>query len=893
MPDWKRLIGERLDASGHDVDTDVVEELAQHAAGAWAAARADGLDADAAGVRVSGLIEGWLREASALKRQSSRLAFEPPPPEARPRVYTGLLQDARYAVRLFRRKPGFVAVVLVTMALGIAATTSLFNVTYGVLAKPLPWPEADRLVLLKETRGGHPARFGTFTNASYLAWREASTSVEAIGAWAPRFFTLTEAGDPERIRTMAASASLFEVLQVRPLIGTTFTEADETAGGVVLLGESLWRQRFGGDPGVLGRVVQLDGKAHRIVGVLPRQSGYPDPDVLAWVPFRVPPTTGNMLSLFDAVARLRPGVSAAQASAEGTARAQAAPRTADSGMVIRAVFGEDGEVQVSATPLREALTADVRQPLLILLAAVGLLFVAATGNVAGLQLAHATTRVRELAIRTALGANPSRVTRQLLVENVLLSVAGGTAGVALALLLDRALPSLLPTDFPRLQHLGIDRAATLFAVVVSILAGVVFGSVPVLRARRLNLIESLADDGRSPAGASSRTGVARGRVLIMAGQVAIACVLLIGAALLARSFDALVRADRGFDPANVLTARVQMPAFAYQPPRRAELTEAILERLRAVEGVTAATFSDGPPLGVFGGTAFMLDDRQAQAASRTVTAGYFAAMGMRIVAGRDFSDDDIASNRPVFIVNRTFARQYLRPDPVGQRVRGWVRKGRDHWEVIGVVDDVRHRGVTAPVEPEVYLYRERGDVRTYSSSPTFIVRSAGDPMRLASSLGAIVRQQDPLLTVDSVMTMEDRVMAGLARPRLYAILLAAFGALALLITGVGLLAVLSYVVAQRSRELAVRSALGATQGNIVRLVLRQGAAVCLGGLAIGLPAAWLLTGTMRGLLFGVERHDVLTFTLVPVVLFLVTLIACVPPAVRAVRLDPLRLLRSA
>jgi putative ABC transport system permease protein len=380
--------------------------------------------------------------------------------------------------------------------------------------------------------------------------------------------------------------------------------------------------------------------------------------------------------------------------------------------------------------------------------------------------------------------------------------------------------------------------------------------------------------------------------MIMTGQVAIACVLLVGASLLARSFASLMDADRGFDPSNVLTARVHMPAFAYPAARRAELTEGILARLRSLDGVMAATFSDGPPLGIFGGTAFMLDDRQAQASSRTVGPGYFAAMGIPIVSGRDFTDDDIASKRPVFIVNRTFARQYLRSSPVGQRIRGWVKKGREHWEVIGVVEDVRHRGVTEPAEPEVYVYRERGDVRSYSPSPTFILRTSGDPLSVAASTRAIVAQQDPLLTVDSMMTMEERVRAGLARPRLYTILLAGFASLAVVITAVGLLGVLSYVVAMRSRELAVRSALGATHADLVLLVLRQGALVCAAGLAIGVPTAWMLSGTIRSLLFGVEPHDGFTFLVVPLALLAVALLACVPPALRAKRLDPLTVLRS-
>jgi predicted permease len=585
-------------------------------------------------------------------------------------------------------------------------------------------------------------------------------------------------------------------------------------------------------------------------------------------------------------------VSPAQAAAEATARAQAAPRTADMAMVVRAVFGADGDVNVAATPLREALTADVRRPLFVMLASVALLFVVAVANIASLQLAHATTRGRELAIRTALGANLARVTRQLLVESVILSLAGGATGLGLALLLDRAMPSMLPADFPRLQHLGLDWTAAAFALGVSTTAGLVFGAVPALRARRLNLVHAITEDGAAPAGAAGRTRAARGRLTIMAGQVAIACVLLVGASLLARSFVSLLHADRGFDPANVLTARVQMPNFAYPPARRAELIDTILTRVRALPSVPAATVSDGPPLLVSSGSAFTLDGRQVQAVSRRVTPGYLAAMGMRLAGGRDFTDDDVAESRPVFMVNRTFARQYLGSEPVGQRVAVPFREGITHWEVIGIVDDMKRADLNGIAAPEIYHYRGRDEVRTSPTSPTFIVRVDGDPMRIAATVRAIVRQQDPLLTIDSVMTMEERVMTTLARPRLYAVLLSAFGGLALLITGVGLFAVLSYVVAQRSRELAVRTALGATRANILGLVLRQGAYVCLAGVAIGLPTAWILSSTIRTLLFGIAPHDAATFVVVPLVLLAATLAACLPPALRAVHLDPLRVLRS-
>jgi putative ABC transport system permease protein len=430
-----------------------------------------------------------------------------------------------------------------------------------------------------------------------------------------------------------------------------------------------------------------------------------------------------------------------------------------------------------------------------------------------------------------------------------------------------------------------------FAVAVSVLTSIALGLLPALRARRLNLVESLSEDGTAPIGAGARTRTARVRMLIMAGQVAVACVLLVGASLLGRSFLALLEADRGFDPSNVLTARLQLPGFAYAPERRAELVDAILERLRDVPSVTAATYSDSTPLGVSGGSSFWIDDRQVQAASRTVVPGYFAAMGMRFAGGRDFTDDDVATARPVFIVNRTFARMYLGDRPVGQRVRGWVRQKYPHWEVIAVVDDVRHRGVTAPLEPEIYLYR-RADEKRASTSPTVIVRTTGDPTALVPTLRAIARQQDPSLVFDSIMTMDDRVLTSLARPKLYATLLGGFAGVALAIAGVGLFGVLSYTVARRSREIAVRMALGARQVDIVRLVVGQGLLVTAAGLATGFAASALVTRSLRSLLFGVTAHDPITYVSVAAILIVIAAVACLAPARRAALMDPLTVLKS-
>ncbi|HUF25186.1 MAG TPA: FtsX-like permease family protein, partial [Vicinamibacterales bacterium] len=574
---------------------------------------------------------------------------------------------------------------------------------------------------------------------------------------------------------------------------------------------------------------------------------------------------------------------------EGTSRGLARATTADMELVLRAVFGDAGPIRITATPLPEAMAGDVRRPLIILLAAVVLLFITATANVASLQLARATTRRREIAIRSALGAGQARVTRQLLVENLVLGLGGGAAGLALAVALHRAIPTLLPADFPRLQDLSLDGFVIAFAVAMSVAGSLAIGLAPAWSTRRLNLVESLSEDGTAPAGAGWRSRPARARMTIMAGQVAIACLLLVGASLLGRSFLALVDADRGFDPSSTLTARLQLPGFALTTERRAAIVDAVLERARAMPGVTAASYSDGPVLGTFGGAALTIDDTRVQASTRTVTPGYFAAMGIRFSGGRDFTNDDLVSGRAVFIVNRTFAREYLQPQPIGQVVRSRFWREAEQAEVIGVVDDVRHAGVTEPASPEMYFYRSSPRM---STSPILIVRTAGDPLAFVPTLRGLARQEDASLVFDSVMTLEERVMTTLARPRLYATLIVAFAALALIIAAVGLLGVLSYSVSQRSRELAVRSALGARPPDLVRLVVRQGLLIVAIGAGAGLLAAAALSRSMATLLYGLTARDPVTYAAVPAILLAVGAAACLAPALRAARTDPLRVLKG-
>ncbi len=809
----------------------------------------------------------------------------------------GLTQDFRYSTRLLRRQPRHALLTVLTLALGIGATTLLFSVAYGVLMKPFPWPNGERLVVLNETRGGNAPRFGTFSNVAYLAWQDAPATIEGIAAWSQRTMTLTGTGEPERIRVIAATASLFPVLGVRPLAGSFFEPKDETSP-VVVVSERLWRQRFGADPDLPGRAVDLDGQPYTVVGILPDSVAFPDRQTLAIVPSRVTPPGG--VSMFNAIAALKPGATAAQAIAEGTARARQAP---DGGMAAFAIFGSKEAIGIGAQSLPDAQTSDVRRPLFVLLAAVALLLATATANAASLQLVRASARAREITIRAALGAPTSRLTRQLFIESLLLGLIGGAAGLAAAALVHRSLPAWLPADFPRIDALAVDGVVLTFVLALSIGTSVACGLLPAFRLRRLNLVQGLVEDGTAPVGTRLRSPAARSRMAIMAAQVAIACVLLIGASLLGRSFVALIHADRGYDVTDVLSARLSMPSSLYPTAeRRFAIVQQVLTRVSASPGVVDTAFTSESPLVPGGSTsAFTMRSStdgvvQAQASPRIVSQGFFSTLRIAIAAGRTFSDQDTESSEPVMVVNRAFADRYLGDSPLGRRIpmAGYSFGDGKMVEatVIGVIRTVRYVTGTEITQPEMYYsYRQMGG-RLPVQTVTLLTRSSGDPAAAATVLRTAVREADQRLVADVVMPLEQRLLTTLARPRMYAVLLGGLAAFAAIIAAVGLFGVLSYSVSLRSRELAIRSALGATRGDLLRSVLRQGLTVAIAGVAVGTIAAAWLAGVVSTQLYGVTPHDTFTFLTVPIALITVATMACLMPAVRAARLDPLRVLRS-
>ena len=818
-------------------------------------------------------------------------------------------QDLRFAARMLVRGRGFAAVFIFTMALSIGATTTLFSLAYGVLMRPLPWPEPDRLVRLQETRGGSVSRVPwTISNAGYLAWREQPTTVEDVGGWVrSRPMTLSSDGDPERFLVGGVTPSLMRVLRVRPLLGRTLLDSDIGPGtpNVIVLGFNLWQRRFGTRNDIIGQIVRLDGQAYTVIGVMPEGFAFPNPETEAWTRLTVVPVNrpdGSIsLMMFSAIARLRPGATPEQAGAEGTARARGA---ADLHQTAVALFGNNGPAGVTALPARDVMTAEVRPALLILLAAVVLLFLTSTASLVVLQLSRVSRRAREIAVRTAIGAGHARLVRQWLVESSVLGIAGASSGLLMATLLHRALPAVLPAGFPRVDDVRLDWRIAMFACVVAMLVSLACGMVPALRARR-DVVSDMLGEGGASTPAVTRTPAARARTMFMAGQVAVACILLVGASLLVRSFTALVAVDRGFDPRGLLTMRLPQPPKTTFAQRRT-LLDRLHERLAALPGVSNVAFGNALPFvstGGFRGMDMFLPRDPAtktpvQTTMHVVSPEYFRAMRLRVTEGRPLQQSD-GEAATAIVVNRTFASRYLGDRPLGQRLNLGLLNVPES-EVVGVVDDMRlgsvgneaatFGGVLDPPLPEIFLSHHRWPFPI--EDLIVVIRTTDDPAALAETARDIVREADPTLPVDSILTMEDRVVASLAGPRSYAVFLIGFALCALAIAGVGLFGVLSYMTSQRTREIGLRSALGATRRDVLALVGEQALTITCVGLAVGLASAFVLSQSLSTLLYGISTRDSISFLVVPLVLIVVSIVACAAPAWRATRIDPLVALRA-
>jgi len=797
-----------------------------------------------------------------------------------------IARDLRFAIRSLMRRPTFTAVAVLTLALGIGGNTAIFSLVKEVILEPLPYPDADELVMVWEAAPSRGRNTNVVNPANFLDWREQNTVFDGMAAFLPTTANLTGLGEPEEIEILYASSDLTRVLGLDPVLGRGFRpDEDGSAGSVAVVSYGFW-QRRGADPEVVGSSLTLNGESVEIVGVLPPDAQVLEPNAELWVPIQVPERRrGRSLRV---VARLRDGVSVEQARAEMvTIAARLEEAHPD--------FNDQWSANVQ--PLTEHVVGDVRGALLALLAAVGFLLLIACANVANLLLGRAAGRRQELALRTSLGATRGHLVRQLLTESAVLAAVGAVGGVILAAAGIRWLVGSVPDDLtvPRLASAGLDLQLLLFALGVAVVTAVLFGLLPAWDAVRSDLSSALRDGGR---GGTQGRSSGRLRSGLIVTEVALSLMLLVGAGLMGRSFAALLAVDSGIHAENVITAEVNLRGTRYPDPqaRMAFITE-WQNRMRATPGVTAVGTNSFLPLtGIGSATSFYPLDRAAPnqgdrpvANMRFVTGDYFEAMGIALLAGRVVDDRDDRTQRPVVVVNRTLAQaQWPDESPVGKRVSiGW---GEDtEAEVVGVVADVLHEGVREGARASIYVPWQQLDNFPFAA---IAVRTAGDPTSVVRALMESVTAIDPDLPLTRIRTMQDVSAAAVAQPRLTTFLMGAFAVLALLLAAVGIYGVMSFNVSCRINEMGIRMALGARASDVVGLVVRHGMRLALAGVALGVLGAVFASKIMESLLYQVRTTDVATYGGVAVVLVGVALLACYLPARRATRVDPVTALRQ-
>lgn len=805
-----------------------------------------------------------------------------------------LRQDLRHAVRSLLRHKSIAAAAVLTLALGLGVGTALYSVVDGVLLRPLPYPESEQLVRVFEQHpDAKPILQGQMLSDVTLdAWTDMRT-LEGIGRYSHRTFTWSTPEGAIRVEGGALAPALPRLLRVAPHRGRFFNDSEGEAGAdqVVVLGYDLWVERFGARDAAVGEYIRLDDKEHLIIGVAPPRFAFPSPETRLWTPFARPVREPGSVYVSEAIGRLRPGATPEQVEIEGTAVARSVARP----MVTEMLFGRGGRpVEVRAVRLLDHVTAGVRPALTALGAGVLLVLCIACANVANLLLTYGLARRRELAVRAALGAPSGRLIRLLLLESLVLALAGVGLGLVFAWFVIDAVPALVPESVPRLENVSMNARVVFAGMAAAFAAALVSGLVPAWRSSRVDLaLAQRDDDGRSAGLASTRL-----RFVLLVGEAALALVLIVGAGLLVRSVNALVGVDSGYDPSNVLVARVVVAGERVERARTRLLADRVTERVRALPGVVAAGVGNMVP---FGGATMMTAhtlDRPgpggepvvAQAASNIVTPGFLEALRIRLVDGRTFERTDAALGNAM-LVNETFARQYLNDGApvVGRRFPVAVRDGEPSWTIVGVVGDVRPSGPRTDVRPEIFYVN--GPARQVGAWIQVAVRTTGDPAAVIAPLREIVRTEDPLAAVDEAGPLSANLARSIAQPRFFATVLSLFAALALVLAAVGLYGVLSYIVTLRRRELGVRAALGARRADLLRMVVRQGLGATAAGLVAGLVLAIWAARLMRTLLFGIEPLDVPSFVAGAAVLLAVALLASLIPARRAASSDPLEALR--
>ncbi|MEW6213372.1 MAG: ABC transporter permease [Acidobacteriota bacterium] len=807
-----------------------------------------------------------------------------------------LWQDLRYGLRMLAKRPGFTFIAVLTLALGIGANTAIFSAVNSVLLRPLPYKDSDRLVQIWENHRRRGVKDNSISYPNFIDWKNRSKTLE-MSAYRIWLFQLTGTSEPEALLGSFVSGDLFATLGVQPASGRAFTTEEDqpNRNKVAIISHSLWQRRFNSDSGIIGKTIQLGDESHEIVGVMPAGFDFP-PSIPTtaklpsrhadiFVPLGLDPakTPRGVSSLF-AVGRLKDGATLEQAQAEmdsiATSLEEEHPRT-------------NGEKGVNLVALHTQVVGDTRPALLILLAAVAFVLLIACANVANLLLARSLARQKEIAIRSALGASRLRVIRQLITESSIVSTLGGGAGLLIAVWGVEALKAISPDYIPRADQIQIDARVVIFTLTVSLLTGLIAGCAPALHASKTDLNEALKEGGKG----TPQSGRGHLRSLFVISEVALSLVLLIGAGLLIKSFLRIQSIDPGFRSENVLTTWILLPSSKYPKERdQAAFFEKALSSFESLPGVEAAGAVNALPMtGTDSSSSFRIEGREVSSDSphaqyRTVNDHYFRAMGIRIIAGREFSSTDNQSARPVAIVNESLARRYWGDEnPVGKRVSvNNDDKGQPVWnEIVGVAGDVRHFGLNQEPRPELYV--------PYLQSPeNFMIvalRCATDPGLLAGAVRNEILAIDRDQSVFNTRAMEQLVEDSVSDRRFNMLLLGVFAALALSLASVGLYGVMSYSMSQRTHEIGIRSALGARRGDVIRLVVGQGMALAAVGIGAGLAAAIALTRLMSSLLFGVSVLDPAIFAGVSLMLAATAFVACYIPARRAARVDPMTALR--
>jgi putative ABC transport system permease protein len=882
LPEWEQVVRKRLSRLGHgDPDDTVVEELALHLSETYEEARRNGDTEQQAAQRTYAVLD-----AGDLFRQT--MAARPPQRKRAWMTSTSLIGDIRFALRMLIRAPGFSLVAILTFAVGIGVNTAVFNVVNGVLLRPLPYPDADRITMLWMDNRRQSIREDITSYPNYLDWRNQNTSYEHVAGFTPTALSLTGSGEPERLIGASVTANFFDVLRVSPQLGRVFTADNETPGQdtVVVISHGLWQRRFGGATDVLGKTMTLSGRSYEVIGVMPSTLRWPENAEL-WRPLAPTPQLRDARGSFwlPVIGRLKPGIPLEQAQTE----------MSEIGRRLEEEYPLSRGYGVYVVSLQDQLVGNIERALLVLLGSVGFVLLIACANLANLTLARTAARRKELAIRAALGAARGRLIGQIVTETFVLALIGAGLGVGLAYWATAFFLSLGGDSIPRQEAVSMDARVLGFALTLATVSAVLAGLIPAVQASRRKIVDHLREGTRAGSGVTSR----RTRNALVAAEVALAVVLLTGAGLLIRTLWTMQRAERGFDASNVAMMTVSVPPASYAAPTDVRsFYIRLLERVRAVPGVTSAATGTGvlQPLvtnsGVYSieGRPLPPPEERVEYPLEIVSPGYFETVGMQILRGRGFTEADHADATPAVIVNETFARQaWPEQNPLGRRIRSGDDSSQAPWlTVVGVIRDAHRSEVTRAIRPEIYLSALQSTPRTQ----TLLMRTAVEPTAVIQSVRRELQALDPQLPAFNVTTLEAELQSTLNQPRFQAVLLAVFAGLALLLATIGIYGVTATAVSQRTQEVGIRMAMGAARSDVLRMMLLQHLRPALIGLLGGMLGALALSRFLRSLLFGVSATDPFTFAIGAAILLTVAAAACFAPARRATRVDPMMALRN-